>query len=171
MPLYNRHLAVEYAIKYAISPNPCYKKYPKDCTNFVSQALRAGGWTEIGGSVFDRKDDGVWWYGNSVWSKASYTWAGAHNFSSFIKKSGRGTSCSRAELTLGDVVQIARKGHVFHTMIVTGGNACSVIDGSEIGPMMSYHTTNTRDKDLNSIEAIYPNDTFLFWKVRDEFKS
>jgi hypothetical protein len=168
MPLFNRRAAAEYARKYALQPNPCFPPYSNDCTNFVSQAMLAGGWTMIGGSVFDREEDGVWWYGQSVWSRASYTWAGAHNFSKFIAKSGRGKSCSRSELAVGDVVQISKEQHVFHSMVVSA-IGCTM-DGD--GPLMSYHTTNTQDKFLGKIEASYPSSSgyaFLYWKVADVF--
>src|SRR4051794_4928356 len=81
MPLYSRYASSEYGMKYALSPNPSYPPFPNDCTSFVSQALFAGGWTMIDGG---RKDSSVWWWGLSVWSNASYTWGGAHNFSQFL---------------------------------------------------------------------------------------
>lgn len=41
--LYNRKLALEYAIKYAYHPNRSqYRTYGSDCANFVSQCLHAG---------------------------------------------------------------------------------------------------------------------------------
>ena len=42
---YNRNAAVNYARRWALNPNPRYPYYTQngDCTNFVSQALRAGG--------------------------------------------------------------------------------------------------------------------------------
>lgn len=48
MPLsvkvYNRNAAVNYAVKYGMHPNPqCPFYQGNDCTNFVSQCLRAGG--------------------------------------------------------------------------------------------------------------------------------
>lgn len=168
MPLFNRSAAAAYAAKYALSPNDCYPPFPNDCTSFVSQAMLAGGWTMIGGSYFDRQDDDAWWWGKSVLTKASYTWGGAHNFSKFVSKSHRGTACSRADLAIGDVVQIAKDGHVFHSMIVTS-IACS--DGGD-GPHMSYHTNNTLNKYLGLIEAAYSATggyAFLYWKISDVF--
>jgi hypothetical protein len=40
---YNNAAAVNYAQTYAITDNPVYPAFSDDCTDFVSQALRAGG--------------------------------------------------------------------------------------------------------------------------------
>jgi hypothetical protein len=74
---------------------------------------------------------------------------------------GRGKICSRNDLATGDVVQIAENGNVFHSMVVAGA-----------GPVMSYHTTNTLNKDLSLIEAAYSSAnefSFLYWKISDLF--
>lgn len=167
MGSYNRVKAATYALTYALNPNCRFPPYENDCTNFVSQCMLAGGWTMSGGSVFDRDEDGVWWYGRSVWSRASYTWAGAHNFSKYLTRSGRGSRVSRGGLSLGDVVQIAKNGHVFHTMIVSS-IGCST-DGD--GPHLSYHTKNTLDKFLGLIESAYAGSeySFLYWRIADTF--
>jgi len=42
---YNRDLAVQYALRWALNRNPNYYNYDKiggDCTNFISQCLFAG---------------------------------------------------------------------------------------------------------------------------------
>jgi RHS repeat-associated protein len=39
---YNRQVAVEYAMRYAVHANPYYGMFESDCTSFVSQALHAG---------------------------------------------------------------------------------------------------------------------------------
>jgi len=77
--LYNRVAAVQYAQKWAKSFNPDYVQFPNDCTNFVSQALRAGGWEMVGADVTDTFSDSKWWYGLSSITQASHTWAGAAN--------------------------------------------------------------------------------------------
>jgi putative amidase-like protein len=43
---YDGNLAATYARKWANSYNSTYPQYNDDCTNFISQALKAGGWTE-----------------------------------------------------------------------------------------------------------------------------
>jgi hypothetical protein len=168
MPLFNHAGAAAYATRYALSPNPAYPPFPNDCTSFVSQCMLAGGWTMIGGSFFDRQDDGAWWWGKSTFTQASYTWGGAHNFSKFVPQSGRGSSGPRSDLAVGDVVQIARNNHVFHTMIVT--SIASAPSGND--PLMSFHTNNTLNKSLSQIEAAYSSAggfSFLYWKIADRF--
>mgnify|MGYP001690599932 FL=1 len=57
---YNRNAAVNYARRWALNPNPRYPYYTQngDCTNFVSQALRAGGLRDIHG----RRDWAQYWF-------------------------------------------------------------------------------------------------------------
>lgn len=166
MPLYNRNASSQYAIRYALRANPEYPPFENDCTSFVSQCLLAGGWTMIDGG---RKDGDVWWWGLSMWSKASYTWGGAHNFSQFLTASGRGKACAESELKLGDVVQCAENNHVFHSTLVTATGVLCTADGD--GPFLSYHTNNTLNKDLTTFKAAFkPSVTFLYWKIANEFK-
>lgn len=118
----------------------------------------------VGGSVFDRSDDDVWWWGEPLVTRCSYTWGGAHNFSNFIAKSNRGRRIAREDLKLGDVVQVVRPdGHINHTMIVTGF-MCSRAH-------LSYHTTNTQNKALSAIDQKYAagNFTFIYWRINDTF--
>lgn len=42
-----RQSVKQYALKWAKSRNPDYLNYSKDCTNFASQSLKAGGWSEV----------------------------------------------------------------------------------------------------------------------------
>src|SRR5262249_34855138 len=106
---YSRIKAVHYAQTYALSTNTKYHTFTSsDCTNFVSQALYAGGWPMIQG---EKKVSSVWYYDFDSWfpgwiSPASYTWAAAANFHSFLSASGRAKKVTGAEaLELGDVVQ------------------------------------------------------------------
>lgn len=43
---YNPNTAVQYARQYALHPNSTYPEFSSDCTNFLSQSLRAGGLTD-----------------------------------------------------------------------------------------------------------------------------
>lgn len=143
LQLYSASTAVAYAKKWATSTNPAYPRDGNDCTNFISQAVFAGGWTMAGGSCDDRKDDGAWWYGDSqCWYPRvhrSYTWGGAQNFFNFTNSSGRGKAAARiSDLDLGDVLQVAHDGHVGHTTMVTGKT-----DDSNL--LLSYHTSDTLD--------------------------
>lgn len=60
---YDRYAARNYARAYAENPNPEYRDFTNsggDCTNFVSQALLAGGWTEIG--KYSYTSSYAWYY-------------------------------------------------------------------------------------------------------------
>jgi hypothetical protein len=41
---YNYSAMAAYAVKYVYNYNPAYCSFPADCTNFISQAMIAGGW-------------------------------------------------------------------------------------------------------------------------------
>src|SRR5215468_10804830 len=46
--VFDRRAAADYAMKWALMYNPYWPIDPaSDCTNFISQALHAGGWTMI----------------------------------------------------------------------------------------------------------------------------
>ena len=159
MPL-NRAQAVRYARQWAIGPNPAYPPFDNDCTSFVSQALLAGGWTMIGDhNALSRQRNDVWWYGGSMFTRASYTWAGAQNFHDFLQVSRRGSlATSEAQLQLGDVVQIRYGATVGHTMIITGQRGTDWL--------LSYHTRNTLDKPLSEIRTgLNPGNQLIFWRL------
>jgi hypothetical protein len=155
---FNRHKAVAYARQYALTYNPAYRTFPNDCTNFVSQAMLAGGWTQVDGP---REANNVWWYSGGFLGLrvASYTWGGAQNFYNFLSVSGRGTLAQGpADLDLGDVVQMRNGGTVHHTMIVTGKN------GNDL--LLSYHTSNHLDESLQAIQARSAGEEFIYWKIK-----
>jgi hypothetical protein len=76
---YSPSNAVTYAERWATSNNSNYPTYSEDCTNFVSQALHAGGYGFVGSpGAYNTNDDtqwwvtsvfGLWWHTNS-WSVA-----------------------------------------------------------------------------------------------------
>ena len=145
LPSSKRQKVKNYAYKYAYDPNDDYHEYDNDCTNFVSQALRYGGWTEING---DHDDNSKWWYDGWWPHYASYTWAGAENFYKFaIIESGRATPWGNVyDLRNGDILQYKLDGRstMTHSMVTTGHSQEGV-------PLLSYHTTNTRDKPFTAM--------------------
>jgi hypothetical protein len=172
MPVFNRQRAVEYALRWALARNrefPDYSGHGEggDCTNFVSQVMLAGGWTEVRGLKIDRT---AWWY---LKERSSFTWAGADPFALFLRFSGRATVCGRDELALADIVQIRNPdGRLHHTMVVTGitprrGEHREAIDEVYV----SYHSTDRKNNLLNMIEMApaYEKHTFVYWKVSDMF--
>ncbi|MGC4154640.1 MAG: amidase domain-containing protein [Propionicimonas sp.] len=109
----------DYALKYALSYNKDYIKYSADCTNFVSQAMLAGGWKEENYYLWN--DDRAWWYGGVPTN--SHTWSGAENWYKFARvHSKRTTHLAAVDSTVvGDVVQFKDKGetNMTHSMVVT----------------------------------------------------
>lgn len=82
-PNYNRLAAKKYAEEYALTPNPAYPYYSdNDCTNFISQSLRAGGLKYLGTKWNDYNS----WFCNTTKSnvtslkKVSLTWRSARYF-------------------------------------------------------------------------------------------
>jgi hypothetical protein len=171
---YSRTAAAAYARKWAMSDNPAYGRIePNDCTNFVSQALLAGGWSMVGGSCSDRKDKDVWWFnpmecrwvGGRPWAtevKASFTWGGAQNLYWFMKESGRGAEVSDPmDLEIGDVLQMDmgaghyNAGRIGHSMVVTGK--------SDTDLLLSYHEDHHLDEPLSAIKSRYPSARWYPW--------
>ncbi|MGW4632243.1 amidase domain-containing protein [Nocardia sp. NPDC004415] len=86
-----RQAAVDYANEWALGRNPDYPDYGEaDCTNFVSQAFRAGGFDDEGdGGVprMHRADDGRWYYDDdTLTSDPSHTWSGAPNMYDYLTR-------------------------------------------------------------------------------------
>lgn len=153
-----------YARKYALNYNDNYREYSNDCTNFMSQAVHAGGWWMIN-SGYDRDDYRRWNYGQFQWT-TSYTWAGAHNFYNFGKWSTRTSTTSKSKLRIGDLVHIKFSGskRIHHSMMVTLYWSGS----SSPHPKLSYHTTDYLNRPLWKIQAQYPpsRHTYYYRKMR-----
>jgi hypothetical protein len=165
MPHFNHQAAVAYARRWAQSANPQYPPFGEDCTNFVSQAMLAGGWTMVGGDWFDdmfnRMYDSVWWYGQTLpVFRASYTWSGAPNFARWIVASQRGVRAKNPmELQPGDVLQIRVKatGVIGHSMVVTGKRGTDLL--------LSAHSNPRLDKSFHEIVAMSSGVEFIPWTI------
>ncbi|GLY04083.1 MULTISPECIES: amidase domain-containing protein [Actinoplanes] len=146
---------VKYARKYAKNRNKDYRDFTKkggDCTNFVSQALRAGGWKNDTGWY---RSDKNWWYN---WANQTYTWTSAERWSRFAPRRTKALT-NVWQLSLADVLQVDfnRDGRIDHTTIVTK------VTKKEI--YLSYHTNNTLDKPLSSFLKAYPNGWFYAYRT------
>lgn len=146
---YNYQAMANYANQYWDNYNPAYRTFADtggDCTNFVSQAMRAGGWSDKTGWWLD---DDNWWY-NSL--NQTRTWINVEYFYTFAAvRSHRTTILSSPwSLLLADVLQMdfTNNGSKDHTMIVTWWNAGT--------PYLSYHTTDTHNRSLSSLLTQYP---------------
>jgi Putative amidase domain len=180
MPFYNRIAAVNYARTWTRTGaevfNPVWgsREPNSDCTNFVSQALCAGGWEMVKGvNKFDTRDHRIWWaerFG-SVGTGRSFTWSGAQPFYDFLQASGRAYWVTTpSQLSIGDVVQLRDAGEgggvISHTTIVT--KAAPPFSGNDI--YLSYHSADHLDTSYNDMKARAGlSHAPIFWKLRDYY--
>ncbi len=142
---YSTNKVVAYAKTYALKKNKKYKSFSKNCTNFVSQSVYAGGkkMTIPNNFYKDKNKYGAqnvtskFWYMKYVdtgagtaygktwkWSSA---WSGVEDFAKYWSKNGATikyyTSKTQIQnnLKLGDVVQLYNGERWYHTIIITGG--------------------------------------------------
>ena len=170
----NRDAIVRYLYLYARTPNPNYRNFENsgsrggDCTNFVSQAMAAGGWSQVSLGNLDaltqRSNPALWFY-NSV--SQNYTWINAGYFFNFIRDRPRAKTVGRvADLIPGDVISVdfdpgANNG-IDHTMVVSR----KANDGTIY---LAYHTNNTLDKTFYQFwqesEASSPGARYYAWSL------
>ncbi|MGE8207806.1 amidase domain-containing protein [Heyndrickxia sp. NPDC080065] len=158
---YNRLKAVQYAERWWNSYNPAYKKFDVDCTNFISQCLRAG---EAPMRGYPNKSKG-WWMQNNNWS---YSWAVANSLKSYLSSSKIGLKArevsSPTELSLGDVIcyDFQGDGRFDHNTIVTGKDANGM-------PLVNAHTYNSRMRywAYEDSSAYTPNIKYRFFVIVD----
>ncbi|MFJ1971034.1 amidase domain-containing protein [Streptomyces sp. NPDC087903] len=156
---YDYKAMATYAEKYWNVYNTAYPNYNGhadggDCTNFVSQSLKAGGWKHVPGYVYDYTK----WFGNADIQSDSFV--GVNEWSWFAQNSKRTTSLANVfQLEVGDVLQMDfdKDGSKDHTMIVTyksGGV-----------PYVTYHSNNTYRRSVASLVASYPNAAFYAYRT------
>ncbi|MFD3437445.1 amidase domain-containing protein [Streptomyces sp. NPDC058685] len=155
---YNYKAMAAYAEKYWTNYNTAYPNYHSaggDCTNFVSQALRAGGWKDVPGTSTDYKK----WFSNTT--RQSDSWVGVNEFSWFALSSKRVTSLANVyQMDLGDVMQMDfdKDGSKDHTMVVSYRSSKGV-------PYLTYHSNNTYRRSVASIIASYPNSAYYAYRT------
>ncbi|WP_017728821.1 amidase domain-containing protein [Halalkalibacterium ligniniphilum] len=134
--MYDRREAVRYAERWWDDYNPQYIKFENNCTNFISQCLRAGGAPMTG---MPNRSKG-WWFQQKNWS---YTWAVANSFRWYLSGATGGLRGeerqSPIELVPGDVIcyDFNGDGRWQHTTIVVAKDA----NGE---PLVNAQTTNSR---------------------------
>lgn len=156
---YDYKAMATYAEKYWSNYNADYPNFNGqgaggDCTNFVSQSLKAGGWKHEPGYVYDYTK----WFGNS--DIQSYSFVGVNEWSWYAQNSKRTTALANVyQMQVGDVLQVDfdRDGSKDHTMIV------SYVSGGM--PYLTYHSTNTYRRSLSSILASYPNSYYYAYRT------
>ncbi|EGX58255.1 hypothetical protein SZN_18692 [Streptomyces zinciresistens K42] len=157
---YDYNAMAAYAEKYWSNYNKDYPDFSGqgaggDCTNFVSQSLKAGGWKHVPGYVYDYTR----WFGNS--DIQSYSFVGVNEWSWFAQNSKRTTSLANAyQLEVGDVLQLDfnKDGSKDHTMIVSYRSPQGM-------PYLTYHSTNTYRRSLASIIASYPTAAYYAYRT------
>lgn len=146
MTSYQRDQAVAYALRYGIDPNPEYVYIvDNDCTNFISQCLRAGG------ARNHYHGTHPWWYADGGMSGS---WSVAAMLYWYIRVSTENNQGITAEtfyqstdgplplqitdtIVLGDLIQYKDgEGQIRHSTIITG---FSSRDGE---PLVTQHTRN-----------------------------
>ena len=154
---YDRLKAVQYAERWWNAFNPSYPEFTDDCTNFISQCLRAGGVPMWGQPVRTR---GWWMEGTSNWS---YSWTVAHAFMLMLKGAKWTIEVSSpAELSIGDIIcyDFEGDGRFNHNTIITG------MDGYG-NPLVNAHTTNSRMRfwDYEDSTAYTPDIQYKFFHI------
>lgn len=145
--------AVWYAEKYWYHHNSAYRTYAQDCTNFISQAMRQGGWRFIGSGFWSRKDKTKWYYGSNT-HNTSHTWANANDWGIFARdKSHRTARLGNVwYLKPGDVLQAdfdAGSGKD-HSMIVVAWDR----RGERY---LDYHSNDTWHRKLSYLLQQFPH--------------
>jgi len=135
---YDRLAAVKYAELWWNRYNPDYKAFDVDCTNYVSQCLRAGG-APMHGMPNQSKG---WWYQGEKWS---LSWAVAHSLRWYLSGSTKGLRGREVEsptdLYPGDVIcyDFQGDGRWDHNTIVVAKDAHGM-------PLVNAHTDNSRHR-------------------------
>jgi hypothetical protein len=92
-----------------------------NCTNFVSDALLAGGMLQSG-TLLDRSDPNAWfkWSPLGINSKytRSWTWDGAANLERFLLQNGS-NEVPYSQAQPGDIAFYSNDGGIYHSAVVT----------------------------------------------------
>ena len=147
---YNRERAVEYARRWALSRNPLFENFSGiggDCTNFASQCVLAGCCQMNYTPTFG------WYYVSS--SDRAPSWTGVEFFYNFIVGNADvgpfGRVATSDELEIGDVIQLARDGDFYHTLLICG------FEGNDI--LVCAHSDDYLNRSLSSYT--YDNIRFI----------
>lgn len=116
---YDREHAVKYATRWAYLRNPLFYDFTEiggNCTNFVSQCILAGTCTMNFTPTYG-------WYYVSPEDRAP-AWTGVEYLYNFLTgNGGAGPYGEETELSgaeAGDVVQLARDGRFYHSLLIVG---------------------------------------------------
>jgi hypothetical protein len=135
---FNRQAAADYALRWALVRNPAFRDFSNsggNCTNFISQAMDAGGWTHVTGFYTNANH---WWY-NSL--NQTRSWVNVNQWHDFASVHSRRTSMltNPRSLWVGEVLQMSWDGSTNknHTAIVTHRTSSDIY--------LSQNTTDRRN--------------------------
>ncbi|GAA0439784.1 amidase domain-containing protein [Lentibacillus halophilus] len=156
---YDRRAAVQYAHRWWNSYNPAYRTFDVDCTNYVSQCMRAGGAPMRGAP---NREQG-WWYQDDNWS---YSWAVAHSLRWYLSGSTEGLKGkemeSASDLIPGDIIcyDFSGDGRWDHNTIVVDKDTNDM-------PLVNAHTDNSRNRYWSYEDSLaWTSDTqYKFFRI------
>jgi len=163
-----------------------YYKWKRNCTNFISQALKFWGMQFIWEQSFSHRENPYYWYYNgSFFTRPTHTWWWADNFYSHAGLSPQRYqhTSSLSNLEIGDIIQVdwrkangtAPDGNIDHTMMVTKKTGNTIHD-----IYLSYHNhwnypqgsgssypPDAQDKKLSAIigDSLPSSHMWYMWKV------
>lgn len=172
---YNRYLASQYIEAHVYSYNPEFHDFSGvDCTNFASQVLLAGGWTETG--KYSYWSDDSWYYDGYPRPLYSNTWAVVGNLYNFMSRHPeRATPLTvtrpyNTRYGQGDIIQIdyhdangnlVPDGIWDHTFVVQG-----VIAGGDDDLYLAAHDQDQDHKRVTTLKGEYPNARYVGWHIK-----
>ncbi|MGN8647547.1 amidase domain-containing protein [Gracilibacillus sp. HCP3S3_G5_1] len=157
---YDRRAAVQYAERWWNDANPAYRFFEdNDCTNYISQCLRAGG-APMHGAPNRSKG---WWYQGDNWS---FSWSVANAFRWYLSGATTGLKGKELDnpenLLPGDVIcyDFQGDGRWDHTTIV-------VAKDSQNMPLVNAHTNNSRHRywTYEDSAAWTPDCDYRFFRI------
>lgn len=159
---YDRVKAVQYANMWWDGTNPEYQRFNDDCTNYISQCLRAGGAPMRG--MYDRTYG--WWYSGDNWS---YSWTVSNALYVYLTHSTIGLRAREVEspeqLLLGDLIfyDFEGDGRYNHCTIVTAKDDAGM-------PLVNAHTTDSRQRywSYEDSTAYTPQMIYAFFTIVDD---
>lgn len=147
-----------YTEKYWKDYNTAYRSFNSaggDCTNYLSQGLKAGGWGQVTSSD---EDYGTWYYAAGGQSDS---WVGVNEWSWFTQTAKRTTALANVyQMDVGDVLQVDfdKDGAKDHSMMTTYRSSSGV-------PYVTYHDADTYRRSLSSLIAAYPNAAYYAYRT------
>lgn len=137
--MYNRELAVAYALRYGKNPNPNYHYFNVygniggDCTNFVSQCLHAGGIPKVFSGEFP------WWYRDQ--NNWSISWINSHSLYWCLKIRERQSLDGPRAIEVSSIDQLDIGDIIFYENLKGGIDHAAIITGTRYGlPTITQHS-------------------------------